>query len=51
MQAVAYDETTSKVEVLLNSGKIYRYLEVPKTVYLELMAFDSKGSYMPIPFS
>ncbi|MEP6524891.1 KTSC domain-containing protein [Microcoleus vaginatus DQ-U2] len=34
------------MEVLLNRGKICRYLEVPKTVYLELMAFDSKGSYM-----
>lgn len=46
IQAVGYDETTSTLEVVFNSSKTYRYFEVPKTVYLELMESDSKGSYM-----
>lgn len=46
IEAVGYDETTSTLEVVFNSGKIYRYFEVPNNVYLELMASDSKGSYM-----
>lgn len=46
IQAVGYDETTSTLEVVFNSSKTYLYFEVPKTVYLELMESDSKGSYM-----
>ncbi|HSF75534.1 MAG TPA: KTSC domain-containing protein [Microcoleus sp.] len=46
IQAVGYDEKSSTLEVVFNSGKTYRYFEVPKTVYLELMESDSKGSYM-----
>jgi hypothetical protein len=46
IQAGGYDEESYTLEVIFNSGKTYRYLEVPKTVYLELMESDSKGSYM-----
>ena len=46
IQAAGYDEKSSTLEVVFNSGKTYRYFEVPKTVYLELMESDSKGSYM-----
>ncbi|MEG4207427.1 KTSC domain-containing protein [Microcoleus sp. Pol7_A1] len=46
IQAVGYDETTSTLEIILNSDQTYRYFEVPKTVYLELMESDSKGSYI-----
>ena len=46
IEAVSYDETTSTLEVVFNSGKTYRYFEVPQTVYLVLMESDSKGSYM-----
>ncbi len=46
IEAVGYDETTSTLEVVFNSDKTYGYFEVPQTVYLELMASDSKGSYM-----
>ncbi|MEG4396618.1 KTSC domain-containing protein [Microcoleus sp. BROC3] len=42
----SYDETTSTLEVVFNSGKTYLYSEVPNNVYLELMDSDSKGSYM-----
>ena len=46
IKAVGYDETTSTLEVVFNSGKTYLYSEVPNNVYLELMESDSKGSYM-----
>ncbi|MEG4075027.1 KTSC domain-containing protein [Microcoleus sp. Pol14C2] len=46
IQSAGYDEKSSTLEVVFNSGKTYRYFEVPKTVYLELMESDSKGSYM-----
>jgi hypothetical protein len=46
IQAAGYDEKSSTLEVVFNSGKTYRYFEVPKTVYLELMESNSKGSYM-----
>jgi hypothetical protein len=46
IQAAGYDEKSYTLEVVFNSGKTYRYFEVPQTVYLELMESDSKGSYM-----
>lgn len=46
IEAVCYDETTSNLEVIFNSGKTYRYFEVPQTVCLELMESDSKESYI-----
>jgi hypothetical protein len=46
IQAAGYDEKSSTLEVVFNSGKTYRYFEVPKTVYLELIESNSKGSYM-----
>ena len=46
MEAVGDRETTSTLEVVFNSDKTYGYFEVPKTVYLEVMASESKGSYM-----
>jgi hypothetical protein len=48
IEAVGDPETTSTLEVVFNSDKTYGYFEFPKTVYLELMAFDSKGSYIAI---
>ena len=47
-EAVGYDKTTSTLEVVFKSDKTYGYFEVPKTVYLQLMASDSKGSYIAI---
>lgn len=46
IQSAGYDEESYTLELVFNSGKTYRYFEVPKTVYLELMESDSKGSYM-----
>ena len=45
IEAVGDRETTSTLEVIFNSDKTYGYFEVPQTVYLQLMASDSKGSY------
>ena len=41
--SIGYDEGTLEVE--FNSG-IYRYYDVPEYIYEELMASDSKGSYL-----
>ena len=46
IHAVGYDEEQEILEVVFNSGNVYQYTEVPKNVYDELMAADSKGSYM-----
>jgi len=46
LEAVGDRQTTSTLEVVFNSDKTYGYFEVPKTVYLQLMASESKGSYM-----
>jgi hypothetical protein len=46
IHAVGYDPKHQMLEVVFNSGKVYQYLEVPQNVYDELMASDSKGSYM-----
>jgi|GEM_PF-1310189 len=48
IEAVGYHETTSTLEVVFQSDKTYGYFEVPKTVYLQLMASDSQGSYIAI---
>jgi hypothetical protein len=46
IHAVGYDAATEELEVVFTSGKIYRYTNVPQHVYAELLAADSKGSYM-----
>jgi len=46
IHAVGYDPATQELEVIFNSGQIYRYTGVPRKVYEELLAAESKGSYM-----
>lgn len=46
IHAVGYDSKTRVLEVVFNSGRTYCYEEVPPKVYKELMAAESKGSYM-----
>jgi hypothetical protein len=46
IHAVGYDAETRTLEVIFNSGGIYFYDNVPPKVYEELMAAESKGSYM-----
>jgi hypothetical protein len=44
--AVGYDEETSEMRVIFTTGDTYIYLNVPKSVYKELLKAESKGSYM-----
>ena len=44
--AVGYDEENREMRVIFTTGDTYRYLNVPKSTYLELMNSESKGAYM-----
>jgi hypothetical protein len=43
--SVGYDEDALTLEVEFNSG-IYCYYDVPTYIFEDLMALDSKGSYL-----
>jgi hypothetical protein len=46
IRSIGYDFPNSILEVeLLPSGRVYRYFDVPLSIYSELMAADSKGSF------
>ncbi len=45
IQAVGYDAAAEELEVVFNSGRVWRYQGVPQQVYEELLAADSKGRY------
>ena len=44
--AVGYDEDTKEMRVIYKTGDTYRYMNVPKSVYTELLNVESKGAYM-----
>ena len=44
--AVGYDATKRELEAVFSSGQVWRYQEVPRRVYQELLKAESKGSYM-----
>ena len=44
--AVGYDEKISEMRVIFKTGDTYRYLNVPKSIYIELLKAESKGAYM-----
>jgi hypothetical protein len=46
IHAVGYDKEAKEMEVVFNSGKIYRYKDVPQKVCKELLESSSKGSFM-----
>ena len=46
ISALGYDEQEQVLEVVFKPGGVYRYRDVPKEVYQELLDADSKGSYM-----
>ncbi|HEY9300250.1 MAG TPA: KTSC domain-containing protein [Phormidium sp.] len=43
IQAAGYDEASETLEVVFNSGKTYRYFQVPEDVRQGLLEADSKG--------
>ena len=46
LYAVGYSVQTQMLEVVFNSGGIYRYFHVPPHIYEGLIAAESKGQYM-----
>ena len=46
IHAVGYDLEKEELEVIFNSGKIYRYEGVSSKAYEGLLAAGSKGRYM-----
>lgn len=46
IHAAGYDEQARELEVVFNNGGIYRYRDVDKEVYEELLQAESKGRYM-----
>ena len=42
---VGYDAATSILEVVFRAGGVYRYREVPESVYHGLMAAPSHGTF------
>jgi KTSC domain len=46
IQAFGYEAEAQMLLVIFNSGKTYRYFEVPPDIYEGLLEADSKGSYL-----
>ena len=44
--AFGYDEQQQVLEVIFKRTGVYRYRNVPKEVYQQLLDADSKGSYV-----
>jgi hypothetical protein len=44
--AVGYDGETQTLKVVFNSCGAYQYFDVPRSVYEELLAAESKGRHM-----
>lgn len=43
---IRYDEKTSKLRIIFQSGSIYDYLKVPAKVYNEMKKASSKGEFL-----
>jgi hypothetical protein len=43
--SVGYEAAAKVLEVEFQSGKVYQYLDVPESVYQDLMTASSKGEY------
>jgi hypothetical protein len=46
ISALGYDEQQQVLEVVFKPSGMYRYRNVPKEIYQQLLDADSKGSYM-----
>lgn len=44
--AIRYDEKTSKLRVIFQSGSIYDYLKVPEEVYNNMKKSSAKGEFL-----
>jgi len=45
LATVAYDEGARQLEIRFRSGGVYRYFNVPRSVYRGLMRAPSHGQY------
>jgi len=45
LKSVGYDEVEKELEVEFTSGAVYKYLDVPKNKYTNLMNAESKGKF------
>lgn len=45
IHAIGYEDELNILEIIFNNGGIYQYRGVPRQVYDELMAAESKGQY------
>lgn len=45
LRSVGYDPRSRTLEIEFHSESVYQYLDVPQTVFEELLAQDSLGSY------
>jgi hypothetical protein len=45
IRSVGYDLPSSVLEVEFDSGHVYEYYDVPLSIYSELMAAESVGSF------
>ena len=46
IRSIGYDPDTHTLEIEFNNSGLYRYFDVPESVYTELMRTPSKGTYM-----
>jgi hypothetical protein len=44
--AIRYDEKTSKLRIIFQSGSIYDYLKVPEEIYNNMKKASSKGEFL-----
>jgi hypothetical protein len=45
LRSVGYDPRSRMLEIEFHGGGVYQYFDVPQTVFEELFAQDSLGSY------
>ena len=45
LRSVGYNATTNTLEIEFQSGRVYQYFNVPKSVYQGLMNAASHGTY------
>jgi hypothetical protein len=43
---IGYEDSSQLLQVNFLNGNIYQYFDVPPAVFQELMASESKGSYL-----
>jgi hypothetical protein len=46
VHAAGYDDAERELEIVFTNGRTYRYKQVPRKIYQDLMKANSKGQYM-----